>query len=248
MTGLVRFLVAAGVTLSANVAIVYFLSRVNLISTERRQEELLRVDFTRLPPTLPTLPPRPAPPPRSEPRDEPEPTEELAPVEIPTLSLDFDASSSQTPGTGGESAYLDLALPDAPSLGPAVMVHTRIAIGEQAADPSAAAVGGPRAEDFRVLEQLDEPLRPRGVNADPRYPPSALRRRLEGAVTLEMLIDERGEVVETKVTAGSEPFVEYVLDAVRAWTFTKPRHRGQPTKVWAVKTFRFEIPAREERP
>jgi len=239
-SGLVRFLVAAGVTLSANAAIIYFMSRVNLISTERRHEELLRVDFSRLPPPAPPTPQR-----RIEPRDEPPPAE-LAPEEIPTMSLDFDPSSSPASGAGGESAFLDLALPNAPSMGPAVTVHTRIAIGEEAADPSSAVALGPRMEGFRVLEQLDEPLRPRGVNADPRYPPSALRRKLEGAVTVELLIDERGEVVETKITSGSEPFAEFVTDAVRAWKFTTPRYRGKPMKVWGVKTFRFEIPDREE--
>jgi protein TonB len=98
-----------------------------------------------------------------------------------------------------------------------------------------------------VLDQLDQPLRPRGYNADPRYPPNALRRRLEGAVTVEMLIDERGEIAETKVTGGSEPFVEFVLDAVRQWKFTAPLFRGKPVRVWGVKTFRFEIPDREEK-
>lgn len=238
--GFVRFVLMAGLTLGANAAIVYFMSRVNEVSTERRQEELLHLDFSRLPPTPP------APPRRSEPRTPPERDSEAAPEALPTLDLDFAAAPS-TPGLEGESAYLDLALPSAPSLGPAVTVHTRIAIAEQAADPSAAALG-PQMQGFRVYDQLDEPLRPRGSNPDPRYPPHALRRKLEGAVTVEMLINERGSVIDTRIVSGNEPFSDSVVAAVRAWTFTEPRFRGKPVQIWGVKTFRFQIPAREGTP
>jgi serine/threonine-protein kinase len=75
----------------------------------------------------------------------------------------------------------------------------------------------------------------------PRYPNAARERRLEGSVTLSMIVTESGEVTELTVTeSGGKILDKAVLDAVRDWRFEPARKDGVKVKVpWSIRhTFR----------
>src|SRR5206468_4402341 len=79
----------------------------------------------------------------------------------------------------------------------------------------------------------------------PVYPPIALRQRAEGAVELNVLVDEKGTVLDAQVVQGQpgrSGLNEAALDSVK-----KRRHRpatktGVPVKAWRSIRVRFELP------
>ncbi len=107
---------------------------------------------------------------------------------------------------------------------------------------SASGGGGGRAARPRRSSGIDGPPKELVIR-QPDYPVSALRRGLEGSVTLRLLINEKGEVeaVEVVRTHGSTCFRRAVLKVAKKWRFTAPRHRGRPVRAWAVKTTHFEL-------
>lgn len=108
---------------------------------------------------------------------------------------------------------------------------------ESRSEPSqSAAAAGPLNED-----EVDEPPRPVSV-PDPKYPRTAERRRIGGAVTVRVLINERGRVEDAEIVevAGHPSFEGAVLDAVDRWRFSAARHGGEAVKVWGVLTINFQ--------
>ena len=75
------------------------------------------------------------------------------------------------------------------------------------------------------------------------YPPRARAKGVTGFVTLSLLIDERGQVDRLKVLRADPPgtFEEAAKGAVRDWQFEPATYGGEPVKVWANQTIRFEL-------
>ena len=72
------------------------------------------------------------------------------------------------------------------------------------------------------------------------YPPAALAERVEGKVGLELVIDERGNVVEAKVlTRAGHGFDEAAVEAVKRFVF-EPARRGS-TAIRATVQFGYEF-------
>ena len=129
--------------------------------------------------------------------------------------------------------------------GPTVVEpRRRDAIADDAIDasqrpiaPRTVPVADPAPEfiDSRELEQT--------TMKEPVYPPSAMRARQEGWVTLELTVSERGDVRDMLVT-DAEPagvFDAAALDAVRQWRF-KPRvANGRAVAVRSSVTLRFAV-------
>jgi len=90
--------------------------------------------------------------------------------------------------------------------------------------------------------EVDE--RPRLLGrARPRYPASAQRRDIEGFVRLQFVVDVDGRVGNIEVVA-SRPrrvFDEAAIEAVRRWTFTPGKVRGQAVATRCSITLRFEL-------
>ena len=61
----------------------------------------------------------------------------------------------------------------------------------------------------------------------PEYPPEAKEKKIQGSVTLELVIDEKGQVSEARLVDGPEIFKESAFAAVRAWKWA-PRNDPAP--------------------
>lgn len=77
----------------------------------------------------------------------------------------------------------------------------------------------------------------------PRYPGTALKRRLQGSVDLAVLVNADGQAAEVNVIRSSD---HPVLDraavvAVSQWTFEVDRIDGQPVPGWAQVPISFRI-------
>jgi TonB family protein len=71
----------------------------------------------------------------------------------------------------------------------------------------------------------------------PRYPDVARRRRIEGSVTVTMIVTETGEATDLTVTeSAGDVLDEAVLEAIRGWRFEPARKAGVKVKVrWTVR-------------
>lgn len=100
-------------------------------------------------------------------------------------------------------------------------------------------------------ETRDEPMSVGTVDQAPRiqaapnpvYPSSALRRRLEGSVTVQFQVDRQGQVIEANVIdrRGPSLFEQPALEAIRQWRFTPAEHEGRQVNVWVVQTLNFQL-------
>lgn len=91
-------------------------------------------------------------------------------------------------------------------------------------------------------DTVDDPPQPTR-QARMEYPPGAKRDGVEGYVTLSLLIDDRGEVQQVRILE-SEPagvFDETAREALRQWQFRPARYQGEPVRVWARQTIRFDL-------
>ena len=164
--------------------------------------------------------PPPPPPPPEEPPPPPEPEEEEPPPELdtppPPLSLE-QLDMALEPGTGGSLAG-DFALPTF--------------------NVNAQDLGGLDIFDINDLENKPMPRR----QGSPRYPPSARRQGLQGRVTAEFIIDEKGDVMQVTITRSSDPvFEKPTIDAIRGWKFTPGEKGGRKVKTRTRVTIPYTI-------
>ena len=74
------------------------------------------------------------------------------------------------------------------------------------------------------------------------YPPLALRAGIEGRVYLEFVVDERGRVVDPRVTRGIGGGCDAAaIEAVKKVKFTPGMQRGRPVKVRYNMFIRFQL-------
>jgi protein TonB len=86
-----------------------------------------------------------------------------------------------------------------------------------------------RAE-INLVNDFDE--RPVPVKAvPPVYPPAMQQAGVSGIVTVSMLIDEKGNVVEREVAKSTRhEFEDAALEAVKKWKFKPAQKAGTPVK------------------
>jgi protein TonB len=77
----------------------------------------------------------------------------------------------------------------------------------------------------------------------PTYPPRELADGIEGNVTVELLVDERGRVVEATVLSALGPvsFQESTLEAVREFRFQPATEDGKPITMRIKFLVKFRI-------
>jgi TonB family protein len=96
----------------------------------------------------------------------------------------------------------------------------------------------------RELPSLDnEELRARRVFT-PVYPALAVRKKLEGSVTLEYRVDEYGDVSNASVLDASQPgiFDVAALQAIAKFKFIPSKINSSPVSTWKVRTvFDFRL-------
>jgi len=99
-----------------------------------------------------------------------------------------------------------------------------------------------RSEERRPVSYSDKYVILRMVK--PQYPPRELAEGIEGNVTVELLVDERGHVDQANVLArlGPESFQEEALKAARQFEFQPPTDaRGRPTTMWVKFLIKFRV-------
>jgi periplasmic protein TonB len=76
----------------------------------------------------------------------------------------------------------------------------------------------------------------------PRYSEAARRAGVQGAVTVEAVIDEQGRVTDVKILRGLPMGLDQeAVAAVRQWRFTPATLQGKPVKVYFSLTVNFRI-------
>lgn len=154
------------------------------------------------------------------------------PEEIKPLTLESNPSLEiQTPET---------ATP-APDIAPADAGAGNAAAATEA--PVEVPAAKIKAGDLIPLGDADVP--PRQIaTADPVYPNVARNLRKEGAIMINVLISETGDVIQTAVIGGNRGslgFDKAAENAVRKWKFSPAEKNGVPVRVWKSVTIAFKL-------
>lgn len=75
----------------------------------------------------------------------------------------------------------------------------------------------------------------------PAYPPIAKQIRIQGAVTVQILVDEQGKVVSAQVMSGHPTLIGAAREAALRARFTPTMLSGQAVKVQGVITYNFVL-------
>ncbi|MEW6127483.1 MAG: M56 family metallopeptidase [Acidobacteriota bacterium] len=75
---------------------------------------------------------------------------------------------------------------------------------------------------------------------NPVYPETAKSAKITGTVSVEVTIDEQGEVISARATSGHPMLRDAAVDAARQWRFNPATLRGEPVKVSGTLTFNFQ--------
>ena len=75
----------------------------------------------------------------------------------------------------------------------------------------------------------------------PPYPPTAKAAGIQGAVVVEITMDERGNVIGSRVVSGHPLLREAALSASWGWKFTPTTINEVPVKVIGTITFNFKL-------
>lgn len=116
-----------------------------------------------------------------------------------------------------------------------------------AAVPSAAPEGASPPPTIAGVKPVAEPY---GETRDarlifgpgPAYPPLARQARVSGAVSVELLVDEEGRVIEAEADRRANPILAAAaVAAVREWRYTPALNRGQPVRARITATISFKL-------
>lgn len=115
-------------------------------------------------------------------------------------------------------------------------------LGREIAPPAPPAVEM-RPPSPRVPQRVGQGVRePRKiVDVTPVYPPLALSARVEGAVILEAVINERGAVERVRVLRSAPLLDGAAVDAVSRWRYTPTLLNGMPVAVLMTITINFTL-------
>ena len=100
----------------------------------------------------------------------------------------------------------------------------------------------PRPEKPKVINQSTGVLKGNAISLPkPEYPALAKPIRLQGPVTVQILIDEEGNVVSAKVVSGHPILAPAAVRAAMRSRFHPTKLSGQPVKVSGLITYNFEM-------
>jgi TonB family protein len=75
----------------------------------------------------------------------------------------------------------------------------------------------------------------------PEYPKQALRKKIQGAVTLNATVDQNGKVISVSVLSGEAILSHAAEDAVKNWTFEPFMKSGHSVQVQQVVKIEFAL-------
>ena len=173
-------------------------------------------------------------------------TEGVAPTNDPTRVPDHPGTqAASAPPVTGDFVRGNTNL-DPPSLGQNNSSGCATCTGN---DTSAARVPVAEAPPVPVVVKLPttERLTSRVLISkaislpQPAYPPLAKQIRIQGAVTVQILVDEQGKVVSAQAMSGHPTLLTAARDAALRARFTPTMLSGQAVKVQGVITYNFVL-------
>ncbi len=176
-------------------------------------------------------------------RSEPNRKEEQEPApqqEDQIMTVNLDTALPTTPTI--EPLDLNLAIPSPALDAVRVAVREVRSASKSGSAATPAAMSRSDSTEPRTANQVDRPPREHVGNVKPPYPERERQLGIEGTVVVELLIDERGHVIDVKFTSGPEAFRRAVLEVARSWRFDPAEDRGQRVKLWGTKEVRFKHP------
>jgi periplasmic protein TonB len=100
----------------------------------------------------------------------------------------------------------------------------------------------PRAADNKPLPLSSRVLHGKAIErVVPSYPELPKRIRLQGEVSVEVIISPDGRVESARVVSGHPMLLQAALDAARRWRFDPTSLNGVPVRVTGVITFVFKL-------
>ena len=95
----------------------------------------------------------------------------------------------------------------------------------------------------KILKVSERLLKSQAISLPrPNYPPMAKQIHLQGSVTVQVLIDEKGNVVSAQVLSGHPVFIYEAKRAAMQSRFSPTMLGDQPVKVSGVITYNFVMP------
>jgi protein TonB len=85
------------------------------------------------------------------------------------------------------------------------------------------------------VDKKAAPRKPK-VRVNAVYPEDAKKKRVQGSVVMDVLINAAGDVTEAKATKGPQELTQAAVDAVRQWKFEPAAHDTR-----ATLTIRFAL-------
>lgn len=96
--------------------------------------------------------------------------------------------------------------------------------------------------DNRPLRVTSNVLQGKAIErAKPNYPPLARQMRLQGDVSVEVIISPEGRVESVRVISGHPMFAQCARDAALGWRFEPTLLNKVPVRVTGVITFVFKL-------
>jgi periplasmic protein TonB len=75
----------------------------------------------------------------------------------------------------------------------------------------------------------------------PEYPLLAKQGRIQGAVEIDAIIDERGNVIQMRAISGPTLLIDAALKAVRKWKYEPTYLNGEPCPIELIVNVRFRL-------
>ncbi len=94
--------------------------------------------------------------------------------------------------------------------------------------------------DVLAYDEVDVKAHPISIPT-PTYPEEAKKKRIEGKVTLKVVVNVDGSVSDVSVLEGPEIFRQAAIDAALHWQFRPAEHNGKVVPVWVVLPIEFSL-------
>jgi protein TonB len=154
-----------------------------------------------------------------------------------------------TPGPATKGGVFPQVEPLFPEAGSSTAPRLPSAVGPPApiSSPADESAGGGRGPLSSLPAGATAPVLVRRV--DPVYPEMARRLRLNGDVTLRLVVEADGKTGRIEVVSGGKAgFGEAAADAVRKWVYKAAVVDGRPVAVWKIVRVRFAIEPERDVP
>jgi protein TonB len=159
----------------------------------------------------------------------------VAPKEISAKASDVPpVRRGVTTIVGNADSNAQVAMPSGPGAGTVVSAPARVNIADEPPPPDAPKPTPPRAPVSGGV------LNGKAISLPkPPYPPIAKAAHASGTVTVQVLIDENGNVVSAKAVSGHPLLQAVAVGAARQAKFSPTKLSGQPVKVTGVIQYNF---------